>query len=52
MTPAEHVESGHHGETKQRLRELIMEGLASGPGQLATPELFAEIRDRAMALPL
>jgi antitoxin ParD1/3/4 len=62
------VETGHYGNTseylrelvrkdredqaKKRLRELITEGLASGPGRPANPELFAEIRDRAMALPL
>jgi len=30
-----------------RLRELITEGLESGPGRLATDGVIAELRDRA-----
>jgi len=30
-----------------RLRELITEGLESGPGRVVTDELMAELRDRA-----
>lgn len=30
-----------------RLRELITEGLESGPGRLVTDDVIAELRDRA-----
>lgn len=31
-----------------RLRELIAEGLESGPGRLITDDVIAELRDRAL----
>jgi antitoxin ParD1/3/4 len=35
-------------QAKKRLRDLIEEGLNSGPGQPVTPELWAELRERAL----
>lgn len=35
-------------QAKRRLRELIEEGLASGPGQALTPERSARLRKQAL----
>jgi len=35
-------------QAKKRLRELIQEGLESGPGRAFTPKVAAELRKRAL----
>jgi len=35
-------------QAKKRLRELIEEGLESGPGRTLTPKVAAELRKRAL----
>ena len=35
-------------QAKKRLRELIQEGLESGPGRELTPKVAAELRKRAL----
>lgn len=35
-------------QAKKRLRELIEEGLRSGPGRTLTPKVAAELRKRAL----
>jgi antitoxin ParD1/3/4 len=35
-------------QATQRLRDLITEGLTSGDGRVATDELIANLRDRAL----
>ena len=60
----ERVRSGQYGNTseylrelirrdqdqqaRRRLRELIEEGLQSGPGRLLTPKVAAQLRRRAL----
>ncbi len=63
----ERVRSGQYGNTseylrdlirrdreeqaKERLRELIAEGLSSGPGRPLDDTVAAELRDRALGTP-
>ena len=63
----ERVQSGQYGNTseylrdlvrrdqddqaKKRLRELITEGLESGPGRPLNRRVAAELRDRALGTP-
>ena len=60
----QHVRSGQYGNTseylrelirrdqeeqaKKRLRELIEEGLNSGPGQALTPQCTAQLKKKAL----
>lgn len=37
-------------ENDERLKTLLLEGLASGEGQVATPEFWADLRTEAAAL--
>ena len=42
------VSSGQYGNTSEYLRELIEEGLRSGPGEALTPQRVAALRKRAL----
>ena len=42
------IRRDQHDQAKQRLRDLITEGLESGPGRPFNRRLVAELRDRAL----
>jgi antitoxin ParD1/3/4 len=42
------VRSGQYGNTAEDLRELIEEGLNSGPGQPLTPQRVAQLTKQAL----
>jgi len=42
------IRRDQHDQAAQRLRDLIADGLASGPGRRVTDEVIKTLRDRAL----
>jgi cytosine/adenosine deaminase-related metal-dependent hydrolase len=48
ITTHMHLTQTHSEQAKKHLRDLIEEGLSSGPGRALTPKRVAQLRKRAL----